>query len=132
LKIKIDFEKWYKSINNASFFVITYEIIDSTFIDIVLASCLTLKKTSSFFMKESGERLGLIFAIFSLFLILLKLFIEVYLSRDMYWIQRGILRLKKEFKPRQLDHNGNEIIEEEQKGEEEQKEEDSELKNGEI
>ena len=74
-------------------------------------------------MKESGERLGLIFAIFSLFLILLKLFIEVYLSRDMYWIQRGILRLKKEFKPRQLDQNGNEIIEEEQKCDEEQIEE---------
>ena len=50
----------------------------------------------------------------------------------MYWIQRVILRLKKEFKPRQLDQNGNEIIEEEQKGKEEQKEEDSELKNGEI
>lgn len=110
---RIDFEKIYKSINKASFFVITYEIIDSTFIDITLASYLTLKKKSSFFMTESGDRLGLLFAVFSVILIVLKLVFEFSLSREMNQISKDIYRLKREFKPREEDENGNEIFKEE-------------------
>ena len=80
----------YRKINIATFFVITYEIIDSTFIDIVLASFLTLKNKTSYFLTESGERLGLIIAIFSVFLIILKIYLEISISLELNKIQKDL------------------------------------------
>lgn len=83
----------YRKINIATFFVITYEIIDSTFIDIVLASFLTLKNKTSYFLTESGERLGLIIAIFSVFLIILKIYLEISISLELNKIQKDLRKI---------------------------------------